>query len=218
MSDLIDEIREDMKEERYAELWKRYGNFAIGGAIGIIAITAAFVWFGSHKQSSTEEVASHYYAISYDIAKKPKEEVLQQLQDMYEEDKGSFSALAGLKRASLLKNNDRVSEAVSLYGEIAEDSSLPEEFQLLAELIYVSYKVDGDIKAVNEEDLEKRFERLTGDKSPWKFHAKEQQAILALKLGDKEKAATLYQDIMSDFSAPASIRERASNIAKSLSS
>ena len=37
MADLFQEVDEDVRRERYQELWKRYGNFVVAGAVLIVA-------------------------------------------------------------------------------------------------------------------------------------------------------------------------------------
>ena len=218
MSDLVDEIREDIKEERYAELWKRYGNHLITAAILVILSTAGVVWYKNYKTSSNEKVASKFYAITYGAANQSQSDALEALDEIQYNDKGTFTSLAALKRASILRTQNRTSEAAQVYLELSNDSSTASELRSLSNLLYVSYRINGDLKEIDSEDINSRLGTLTSDKSPWKFHALEQQALLALRLGDREKATAIFEKIANDFSAPASLRERAENLAQSTAS
>lgn len=218
MSDLIDEIREDIKEERYAELWKRYGNLAITGAILIILATAVIVWFSAHHQSANEEVAADFYAISYSVNDLSREETLSKLKDISEKQDGTFATLAALKQAAILNQAGKAADAAHIYKEIADNGDASIEFLSLANLLYVSHAIDGDLKAIDTDDINARLETLTSNDGPWKFHAMEQQGLLALRLGEREKAASIFEEIATDFSAPASLRARAEQIAQSIAS
>ncbi len=218
MSDIIDEIKDDLKEERYAHLWNRYGNFAIGAAIGVVVITAAVVWFSGKREGTQAEQGARYYEISYNVNNEQKEETLSALEEMYRQDQSNFSVLAGLKKARLLSRDGREEEASALYRDISDNSDAPKEMRALASLFYVSYKVNGEIKSLDEDDINERLTNLVENPSPWQFLAKEQQALLALRLGDKEKASALFEEIANDFTAPASLRERAQIIAQSIAS
>lgn len=42
MSDIFQEVEEDVRRERYEKLWKKYGNYIIALAVLIVAGVAAF--------------------------------------------------------------------------------------------------------------------------------------------------------------------------------
>ena len=45
MADIFNEIDEDVRRERYEQLWKRYGNYVIGAALLVVlATTGAVGW------------------------------------------------------------------------------------------------------------------------------------------------------------------------------
>lgn len=44
MSDVIDEVERELRDERLAILWQRYGRFVVGGIVAVIVITACVVF------------------------------------------------------------------------------------------------------------------------------------------------------------------------------
>jgi hypothetical protein len=46
MSDIFQEVEEDVRRERYEKLWKKYGNYIIALAVLIVAGVAAWQWPG----------------------------------------------------------------------------------------------------------------------------------------------------------------------------
>jgi hypothetical protein len=216
MTDLIDEIREEIKEERYARLWGKYGNFVIGAAIGIILLTAIVVFISSQRHTTRSEAGSEYYAISSNLKQQNRSDMLESLESMYKGNKTHFAALAGLKRANVLIEENKKDDAIALYKSMSENNTLPLELKSLAALTYVSYVIDGDVNNIDEKELNKILDSLIEDTSPWKYSAQELKGMLALRLGDVEEATSTFQLLSDDFSAPASLRKRAKLLADSI--
>jgi hypothetical protein len=70
---------------------------------------------------------------------------------------------------------------------------------------------DGDPAA-----LQGRLDELIGPGEPFRASALELSAVLALRAGDKEKARSLYTQIVDDLAAPAGLRARATQILSAL--
>lgn len=213
MNDLIDEIKAELHEERLAKIWKRYGNLIIGAAVAIVALTGIGVWYKNHQASVVANQGNHFYEVTNALGTKAGDNTLNALENMYKKDKDSFAALAGLKRAALLANNGKTADAITAYRTLAADKHIPTELRQLAALNYISYRANGDVAAINEEEISDMLKELTATDSPWRYSAKELEALIALRLGDTQKASTLYTELADDLSAPVSIRRRAREFA-----
>jgi hypothetical protein len=70
---------------------------------------------------------------------------------------------------------------------------------------------DGDPAA-----LQGRLDGLSGPGEPFRASALEMSAVLALRAGDKEKARSLYTQIVDDLGAPTGLRGRATQMLAAL--
>ena len=48
MSDIFDEVDEEVRREQFRKLWERYGNLFIAVAVLILAPIVALMWVGSY--------------------------------------------------------------------------------------------------------------------------------------------------------------------------
>jgi hypothetical protein len=57
--------------------------------------------------------------------------------------------------------------------------------------------------------VQTKLARLAGDGNPWRFSARELQALMALKSGQTAEAERLLKQLVADPQVPAGVRERA---------
>ena len=48
MADIFQEVEEDLRRDKAARLWRRYGSYVLVAALAIVAGTAAYVWWKQH--------------------------------------------------------------------------------------------------------------------------------------------------------------------------
>ncbi len=68
----------------------------------------------------------------------------------------------------------------------------------------------------NPETLMSRLEPLAADGNPWRYTARELQAVLALRSGDTARARELFTRLADDMDAPDSLRTRATEMLRAL--
>ncbi len=61
MSDLLNEIKEDVMREKYAFLWNKYGNYIIGLAVALLLLTGGLVTFSNHINSKNLGYSDELY-------------------------------------------------------------------------------------------------------------------------------------------------------------
>ncbi|MEK9728860.1 MAG: hypothetical protein VW417_02835, partial [Alphaproteobacteria bacterium] len=61
MADIFDEINEELKQDRQAVLWQRYGKYVIGVAVLIIALVGARQGYVYWKEARDGAAATVYY-------------------------------------------------------------------------------------------------------------------------------------------------------------
>jgi len=204
---LIQEVDEDLRREQYAKLWKAYGKYAIGGAVAIVLGVAGHqAWLGYKDKQFQQEAARFQAAQDLVTAGKPADAAAK-LAEISADNKGSFSMLAGFRRAQMQMEAGDEAGAVAAY-EALSKSTAPQVFRDLAVVKLAMLTLDKD----DPEALAKRLQPITESSNPWRFTATELLGLLANRRGDKAQAVSLFKKLQDDAEAPQAIRARAAEM------
>ncbi len=179
MSDVFAELDEVMRQEKLEKFWKENGKWIVAFVVMTILATAvisAYRGWDSHVKK--EQTTAIFNALdekdfpeSFDI-------------DALKLRPGT-KALATLQAAGVYMDKKNKEEALKLYTRLAEDKATPADWRGLGTLMSARLKAE---TAQNPEDiaaLYKDLESLTNNgKSPWRFHAHIDMAVL---LANKEQ-------------------------------
>lgn len=207
MSDesLFREVDEEVRAERFQKLWKQYGAYVAGAAIGIVLAVAGIKGWQYYQVQQAEAAGEQYLAAVTLLNAGKKEDADEALTKLANENSAGFGALAKFRVAASLAQKGEKAEAIKVFDEIATSSSSDPALRNLA-------KVRGALIAVDSETLEqieKRVGELNTKEGAWRHSAREIIALSAYKNGDLLKADRLYNEITLDSAAPAGMRQRA---------
>jgi hypothetical protein len=102
MPDLIEEIKEDIKQEKLEKFWKDTGNYIIGGIVLIIAATAGNVAYKSYVTNKYESLGTKLYSAYNSESANNKEKAITGYDSIAKNSDSSISAIANMRQASLL--------------------------------------------------------------------------------------------------------------------
>lgn len=209
MSDLLTEIKEDIKNEKFALLWKQYGNYIIICAILVVIFTAANTWWQSHMRAKYEENGNELYnAINLESQGNDKA-AIEKYDEIMKYSSSSYYALAAIKKAALQNKEGNKKDAIDTYKQVKDKAGIPEELKDLAELLYI-YNLINDGVATGE--IEGQLEKISKEGKPYRFSAMELFAYKKFESGDSAKAKEFFQKIVSDNTAPEGIKTRSSEM------
>jgi hypothetical protein len=211
VSDVFQEVDEELRRDKAAELWKRYGNYVLGAAVAIVVGTAGYVaWRDySHRQAVAHSTA--FLTASLSAAAEPAK-AIPAFDALARETTGGYAALARLREAGLQAGGGDRDTATATYRSVAEDASAPQELRDLARILASVQSVE----KTNAADLERQLEALRNDTSPWRYSAYELLALATLRAGDMTKARELFAKISDDPAAPTAMRGRAAEMIAAL--
>lgn len=212
MSDIFQEIDEELRRENFAKLWQRYGVYLIGLAVIIVVAVGAVAGWRAY-QLRLHQVEGERYSLALDLARQGKDkDATDVFAELGRQAHGGHATLARLEEAALKAKNGDVNGAVALYDALAADGAADPAYRDLAKLLAAQYELkDGDPKAVIA-----RVAPLTSATSPWHPTALELMALAQLKAGNKTEARAVYQRIADDLAAPQGLRARAAEMAAAL--
>lgn len=211
MADIFQEVEEDLKRERVEVLWKKYGKWAIGAAVIVVAATAGFQGWESYK-STVQAEKSATFASALELIQDGKEgEATAKLTSLAQTDDG-YGTLARFEQARLLAEAGDTVAAVKIWDEVAASSPPLSTLKDVAALLAAMHLVeDGDIA-----DVKQRLASLAVANGAFRYSAIELQAIVALREGDLTAARAFFQQLVDETDTPNGIKSRSSQILESL--
>lgn len=210
MSDIFQEVDEDLRRDRTTQFMKRYGGIVATAMVLLIAATAGWqAWQAWQKSQREAETARLVSALSQASSAGPDKGV--EALSAYAAGKApaDLAMLARLNEAALRVAEGKTAEAVTIYDSVAANGSANAIYRDLATLLSVMHQAG----AGDPGQLQARLQPLTADSSPWRFSARELSALLAARAGDRERARTLFQQLADDSLAPSGVRSRAADLA-----
>ena len=207
MSDdsFIREVNEELRQDQFQSLWRRFGPVAIGAAVLLVVATAGYVGY-ERWTSSQANASGDAFSQALDLARQGETaEALAAFEELEGSGYGSYPLLARMRAATVLSADGDADGAVAAFDEIAADKSVTDVIadtaRLRAGLILVDHGSYADVAA--------RVETLTADGNALRHTAREALGLAAWKEGKRDDALTLFQQISGDAAAPRNTRQRA---------
>ena len=209
MSDIFREVDEDIRQEKYRRLWQRFGPVIIGIAVLIVVGTGGYrFWLFWEASKSAEAGDTFYEAVQLSEAENYGEAAAFYTE--LEGALGGYPALARLRRATDLANQEQFVEALAEFDSLSRDNSLAPALRDVASLRagYVAVDTEG-YSAVAD-----RVERLTGADNAFRGAARELLALSSWKNGDVDTARTWLTALEEDPQTPEDVSQRAAVLAE----
>ena len=208
VADIFNEIDEDVRRERYEQLWKRYGNYVIGAALLLVLGTAGAVGWREYSDRQNKAQALRFLNAMEQAQKGDEAGARAGFAALADDAGAGYATLARLQEAGLLAKSGDAAGAAKIYEQIAEDSRVDRVFREFATILLAQ----DSIATGDPAKLTSMLTPLMGDKGPWRHSATELSALLAQRTGDKAKAKELYTKLADDLSAPQGMRARATEM------
>jgi hypothetical protein len=204
MSDILREIDEDLRRDRYQKLFERYGIYLIAVAVLIVASVAA--WRGWEWYQQRESIkSSARYEEAVRIAQEGKRFDAEKIfNDLAKDGTPGYRLLARFRAAAEAARSDRAA-GTRAFDAIAADSSVSPLLRDLA-------KVHAGLTLLDTaplSDITARLEPLNTPTGAFRHSAREILGFAHYKAGDNAGAAKYFQLIQTDAEVPPGIRERA---------
>ena len=204
MSDVFEEVEENLRAEKWTALFKRWWPVAAAVA-GVILLVVLGFWFFDARKGWTGAEASQAYARGIEALTSDDSAAAEAaFVEVEGAGNGPYRALALMQRAGIRITDGDSDEAVALFDQAAEAASDPviaDIAQLKAAWILMD--------TASLEDITARLEPLTGDDRPFRYQAREALALARLQHGQADTARAGFQALTLDLETPDSLRQRA---------
>lgn len=212
MADIFKEIDEELRRERLEQIWHRHGRLIIAMAAAAVVATAAYAGWQKYNQNRVTALSDRYAVAAAAADPEKGDPAAAQAGFLaLAADGAGYAGLAQLEAAALAAKQDPAA-AAKLYDALAADAKVSQELRDLAHLLKAMLLVDtGDPTALSAE-----LAPLSADDNPWRFSARELDALLALRAGDQARATDLLTKLSDDATTPGPIRARAAELLAAL--
>lgn len=215
MSDLLDEIKDDLHEERYNKIIKIVSIIFAFIAFFVVLGTAIYVW----QDRSTEKLQKDLSVVFNQALLAADNNQIDQAINHYnliiEQKHQQYVALAYLNKAALLFKQDKHLEGQKALIEMAENKFIDGSLKGLAFINYFADRVNHSTE-INLKDSDKILDSLSMDNKPWSALALEIKAINNINNNKFDQARDNLNKIMTSKNISRATHDVATSIMASI--
>lgn len=193
----IQEVTEEVRQDRMFRLWKKYGPYAVAGVAVVVAASAGLNWMKHREVEKARETGGAFIAANIDS--------VEDQETLVGSVAGPAAVIARLRLAAAKAMAGDTEAAAALYREVAGEAGLDPAYADLASLqaVRVSAATMDPAAAIAALDP------LTAEGAPYRLMALELRAALRLNAGETEAAHADLNAIITDAQATRASTERA---------
>ena len=203
VSDIFQEVDEEVRREQLKKLWDRYGVYFIALAVLFIAGVAGWRGYDYWQSKKAAEFGAQFNAAAILSEQGKHDEAEKAFARIASEGTSGYRVLARMREAAELAERDPKA-AVAAYDDMAASAATGQPLQDLAALRAGMILVDNAPLA----EMTRRLEPLAGAGAPFRHSARELLAFAAWKAGDTAALRKWSQLVRDDVETPASLRSR----------
>jgi hypothetical protein len=203
VSDIFQEVDEEVRRERLEQLWKQYGNYIVAALILVLACVGAWRGYIYWQERKAAEAGAAFEAASTLAEENKHSEAEAAFAKLANDGTAGYRTLARFRAAAQLGLTD-AKAAVTAYDGLAADASLGRPLQDLAAVRAGLLLVD----TAPYQELRTRLEPLTASDRPFRHSARELLAFGAWRAGDNAGARQWIDAVIADPETPSTVRSR----------
>ena len=204
MSEIFDEVNEDVRREQLKRLWDKYSLLII--LLAVLIVGGVGGWRGyQYVEGKKAAEASAAFDRAIDLSEQKKHTEAEAAFNKIAVDAPSgYRTLARLRAAGEVAERDKAA-AVPLYDAIAADRGVNLAEQDLAKVRAAGLLVD----TAGYDDMKKRLESVTAAAGTYRHTARELLALSAWRNGNADATRQWLDQIANDGETPSGMRSRA---------
>ena len=204
MSELFDEVDEEVRREQFKKLWDKYSIYFI--ALMVLVVAAVGGWRGyQYLEAQKAAEAGAAFEKAVELSEQDKHaEAEAAFSDLAAKAPSGYRTLARLRAAAEAAARDPKA-AAKIYDDIAADRGVGSEWQDLAKLRAAGLLLD----SAGYADMQQRLEASATPKSTFRHSAREMLALSAWRNNDMTAARKWLDAIAEDGETPPGLRSRA---------
>jgi hypothetical protein len=203
VSDIFNEVDEEVRREKLRQLWDRHQGLIIGAAVLIVVLVGGWRSYEWWEAKQSAEAGGAFQAAMTMSSEGKHAEAEAAFAKVAEQGAAGYRDLARLQAAGETAQRDPKA-AVETYDALAADTRLTQTMRDLAAVRAGFLLVD----SAPYENLRQRLEPVTTPNHAFRNSARELLALSALRANDSAAAKKWFDMIVTDPGAPPSLRQR----------
>ncbi len=175
MADIFQEVDEELRQERYAKLWKKYGTYVVGAVVAVVLVVGGYTGWREYRQGEQEAQGEAFAAALIQAETGADEAAASAFIRLADSAADGYAVLSRLQAAEARTRSGDTAGAVAIFDAIISDASTDPVFRDLAVLLLALQTLDSADPAA----LTERLRPLIIETSPWRFTAQELTALLS---------------------------------------
>ena len=204
MSELFDEVDEDVRRDQLKKLWDQYSIYIVAGALLIIASVGGWRGYQYLEAKKAAEAGAAFDKAAELSEANKHTEAEAAFADLATKAPAGYRVLARLRTATEVANRDQQA-AAKMFDEIAADSSVGAAEQDLARIRAAQLLLEGSTYP----NMKQRLEAAAAPGATFRHTARELLALSAWRANDAAAARQWLDLIANDGDTPSSLRSRA---------
>ncbi len=203
---LLREVDDELRRDQFQKLWDEYGTYFLAAGLALLVGVGGYKWWDARRIAAAE-LAGSQFEQALEFVGAGNEAEAQKVLRTIGSSRAAYGALAQLALAGQSVKAGNTEAAIIAYESAAAkaDDKLIKDF---ARLQSVSLKIDSS----DFTEVQNRLNDLIGDKSPWRYMARELVGLSAIRAGRLDDARNLLAPLAADPRASAAVRERAGSL------
>ena len=203
MSDIFQEVDEEVRREQLKKLWERYGHHAVAAAILLVAAVAAWRGYEWWEAKKAAESGAAFEAATTLAEAGKRSEAEAAFAKVAADGTTGYRHLARMREAAELAQTDPKA-AIAAYDQITADGAVGPVLQDLAALRAGGLLIDAGSLA----EAQRKLEPLAAAERAFRYTARELLVLAAWRAGDSAAVKRWSDMILTDAQTPASTRSR----------
>ena len=199
MANIFREVDEDIRKERYINLFRKYGVYVIAIIVIIVGTLAGIQFYSGYQVNKNEMLFAEYI----NIIENNSDDTLEKLSDSGGTSNLFLNGMYLLKRSDLLVASGQIDQATLLLSEAINNNNLNKIHHDVA--IYKLLMVN--IETLSIEEIKSYQNKLISEVDAF-YLIEELIAIKFLVEGQKEDAIKKFSELSNNNSVPIEIKNR----------
>ena len=199
MANIFREVDEDIRKERYINLFRKYGVYVIAIIVIIVGTLAGIQFYSGYQVNKNEMLFAEYI----NIIENNSDDTLEKLSDSGNTSNLFLNGMYLLKRSDLLVASGQIDQATLLLSEAIENNTLNKIHNDVA--IYKLLMIN--IETLSIEEIKSYQNKLISEVDAL-YLIEELIAIKFLIEGQKEDAIKKFSELSTNNSVPIEIKNR----------
>ena len=209
MSDVFQEVDEELREEKYKSIWRKFRYYVIGGLIlFILGIATNAFWKDYNLKEINDRSEKFFTAI--EMAQEDKVNAITLLEKFanQEERNSEYNALIARFTEAAIRRSEKDFNGALLIYQSLEDNNISNFYEDYAKLSSVEML----IALNNKKDAKLILDDLISNTSDLKYIAMEYMGYLEIDEGNFSKARTIFTNIADDALSSVNMKNRSREV------